>query len=287
MFLVTGATGKTGGQTVKHLLAKGASVRAFVRDEEKASQLKEQGVELLVGDIGDAGAVARALDGVEGILLTLPNGPNQLDWELSVLKNAELASIKHLVYMSSTESNAENPRRIPQVHWKVVEAIQASSLNWTIMRPNFFMQGIFPFAGQVKANDAFSFPAGDGTASMCDVRDVGEVAAIILTGGEGHYGQTYDLTGPDIVSMHDVASLLSQKLGREITYKPMPLQAFHDYLAKVLKSDWHVEGVVELMQEMSEEGGLDFTTDTMGDILGRPPMSLAKFIEEHKGMYSA
>ncbi|NKB43963.1 MAG: NAD(P)H-binding protein [Alphaproteobacteria bacterium] len=285
MFLVTGATGKTGGQTIKQLLAKGASVRAFVRNEEKAAPLKEQGVELVVGDIGDADAVAKAMDGVDGVLLTLPNGPNQLDWELGVLKQAEAAGVKHLVYMSSTESNADNPRRIPQVHWKVVEAIMASNVNWTIMRPNFFMQGIFPFAGQVKANDAFAFPAGDGTASMCDVRDVGEVAAVILTGGESHYGKTYDLTGPDIVSFHDVAALLSKTLGREITYNPMPLQAFHDYLAKVLKSDWHVDGVVELMQEMSEEGGLDFTTETMGELLRRPPTTIAQFIEEHKAMF--
>jgi NAD(P)H dehydrogenase (quinone) len=285
MFLVTGATGKTGGQTVKHLLARGAKVRAIVRNEEKAAPLKEQGVELVVGDIGDAEVVARVLEGVDGVLLTLPNGPNQLDWELGVLKQAEAAGVKHLVYMSSTESNADNPRRIPQVHWKVVQAIQASSLNWTIMRPNFFMQGIFPFAGQVKANNGFTFPAGDGTASMCDVRDVGEVAAIILTGGESHYGKTYDLTGPDIVSMHDVAALLTKSLGHEITYTPMSLQAFHDYLVKVLKSDWHIEGVVELMQEMSEEGGLEFTTDTMGELLGRPPVSLAQFIEEHKAMF--
>lgn len=285
MYLVTGATGKTGGQTVKHLLAKGAPVRAFVRNEEKAAPLKEQGVELAIGDIGDADAVAKAMDGVEGVLLTLPNGPNQLDWEMGVLKQAEAAGVKHMVYLSSTESNSDNPRRIPQVHVKVAEAVMASSMGWTIMRPNFFMQGIYPFAGQVKANDAFSFPAGDGTASMCDVRDVGEVAAIILTGCEAHYGKTYDLTGPDIVSMHDVASLLSKTLGREITYKPMPLQAFHDYLASVLKSDWHVEGVVELMQEMSEEGGLDYTTDTMGELLGRPPMNIAQFIEEHKGMF--
>ena len=61
MFLVTGATGKTGGQTVKHLLAKGAPVRAIVRNEEKAAPLKEQGVELVVGDIGDTDAVAKAL----------------------------------------------------------------------------------------------------------------------------------------------------------------------------------------------------------------------------------
>ncbi len=285
MFLVTGATGKTGGQTVKHLLARGAKVRAIVRNAEKAAPLKEQGVDLVVGDIGDAEVVAKAMKGIEGVMLTLPNGPNQLKWELDIIKAAEAAGVKHLVYMSSTESNPDNPRRIPQVHVKVAEAAEASPVGSTIMRPNFFMQNVLGFAAQVKAGDSFTFPAGDGTASMCDVRDVGEVAAIILTEGKPHIGKTYDLTGPDILSMHDVATQLSKTLGRKITYVPQPLQDFHDFLARVLKSDWHIEGVVELMQEMSEEGGLDYKTDTMSELLGRPATSLEKFIEEHKALF--
>lgn len=284
MILVIGATGKTGSQTVKHLLARGASVRAFVRNPEKAAPLKEQGAELFVGDIADETAVAKALDGIESVMLTLPNGPNQLEWELGVIKQAEAAGVKHLTYMSSTESNADNPRRIPQMHVKAVEAIEASSLGWTILRPNFFMQAIFGFAASVKANDSFTFPAGDGTATMCDARDIGEVAAIILT-GDGHIGKTYDLTGPDILSMHDVARLLTETLGRTIAYVPMSLDDFGAYLGKFIKSEWHNEGVVELMQEMSEEGGLKFKTETLGELLGRPPRSLAQFITEHKAMY--
>lgn len=284
MFLVTGATGKTGGQTVKHLLAKGAPVRALVRNAEKAAPLKEQGVELVVGDVGDAAIVAQAMEGVSGVMLTLPNGPNQLAWELEIIKQAEAADVKHLVYLSSTESNPDNPRLIPQVHVKVHDAAVASPVGSTILRPNFFMQNVLGFAPSVKANNTFTFPAGDGTAAMCDVRDVGEVAAIVLT-GEGHIGKVYDLTGPDILSMHDVASLLSKTLGCEITYVPQSLEDFRTWLGQFVKNEWHLNGVVELMQEMSEEGGLDYKTQTMSELLGRPSTSLAQFIEEHKAAF--
>ena len=284
MILVIGATGKTGSQTVKHLLARGASVRALMRNAEKAAPMADQGVELVVGDVGDEATLAKALDGIDGVMLTLPNGPNQLDLELSVVKQAEAAGVKQLAYMSSTESNADNPRRIPQVHVKVVEAIQASKLGWTILRPNFFMQNIFGFAASVKAKDFFTFPAGDGTATMCDARDIGEVAAVVLT-NDGHLGKTYDLTGPDILSMHDVAKLLSDALGRSITYEPQSLEDFSAFLSQFLKSEWHNDGVVELMQEMSEEGGLKFKTETIAELLGRPPVSLAQFIDEHISMY--
>ncbi len=284
MILVTGATGKTGGQTVKHLLAKGASVRALVRNEEKAAPLKEQGVELVVGDVGDKAVVAKAMADVDGLMLTLPNGPNQFDWEMGILKQAEAAGVKQVAYMSSTESNPENPRRIPQVHVKVVEALQASSLEWTILRPNFFMQNMFMFLAPIKANDSFIFPSGDGKAAMCDVRDIGEVAALVLT-SDGHLGKSYDLTGPELLTLHDAARILSEIVERTITYIPESIDDFRARMQNILTNQWHIDGVVELMQEMAEEGGLDYTTNTVEELLGRPPISLKQFLEEHKTMF--
>ena len=72
MFLVTGITGKVGGATAKHLLARGKQVRALVRDREKAANWAAQGVELVNGDLNDAAAMERALKGVEGAFVMLP-----------------------------------------------------------------------------------------------------------------------------------------------------------------------------------------------------------------------
>ena len=72
MFLVMGITGKVGGATARHLLARGKNVRALVRDREKAASWADQGVELVDGDWNDAAAIQRALDGVEGAFLMLP-----------------------------------------------------------------------------------------------------------------------------------------------------------------------------------------------------------------------
>ena len=284
MILVTGATGKTGGQTVKHLLTRGAPVRALVRNAEKAAPLAARGVELIVGDAGDGAAVAGALDGAEKLMLTLPNGPDQLEWEMGIVKQAEAAGVEHVAYLSSTESNPENPRRIPQVHVEVAAALKASNLGWTILRPNFFMQNMFMFAASVKANDSFTFPLGDGKVAMCDARDVGEVAALVLT-GDGHLGKSYDLTGPELLSMHDAADTLSSIAGRAVAYVPEPIDDFRTRLRNVLASEWHVEGVVELMRETAEEGGLVQPTGTVEELLGRPPCSLARFLEEHKTMF--
>lgn len=284
MILVTGATGKTGGQTVRHLLASGAPLRALVRSAEKAAPLAARGVELIVGDAGDEATVARALNGVERLMLTLPNGPNQMDWEIGIVKQAEAAGVEHVAYLSSTESNPGNPRRIPQAHVKVTEALQASGMGWTILRPNFFMQNMFMFLASIKTNDSFAFPLKDGKTAMCDVRDIGEVAALVLT-GDGHAGKSYDLTGPELLTLYDAADILSRIVGRAVTYVPEPIDDFRTRMLNVLASRWHAEGVVELMQEIAEEGGLDYTTDTVEKLLGRPPNSLARFLEEHKAMF--
>ena len=284
MILVTGATGKTGSQTVRSLLARGAPVRVLVRNAEKAAPLAARGVELIVGDAGDEATVARAVDGVERLMLTLPNGPDQLDWEMGILKQAEAAGVEHVAYLSSTESNPDNPRRIPQVHVKVAGALRASNLGWTILRPNFFMQNMFMFLASIRADDSFTFPLGDGKVAMCDARDVGEVAALVLT-GDGHLGKSYDLTGTELLTMHDAAQILSGILDRAITYVPESIDDFRARMRNMLSNQWHVEGVVELMQEIAEEGGLDHTTDTVEELLGRPPNSFARFVKEHKEMF--
>jgi uncharacterized protein YbjT (DUF2867 family) len=71
--LITGITGKVGGATARHLLAQGKTVRALVRDREKAVSWAEQGVELVDGDWNDAAAIERALEGVDGAFVMLPS----------------------------------------------------------------------------------------------------------------------------------------------------------------------------------------------------------------------
>jgi len=72
MFLITGITGKVGGATARHLLAQGKTVRALVRNREKAASWADQGVELFDGDWNDAAAIERALEGVDGAFVMLP-----------------------------------------------------------------------------------------------------------------------------------------------------------------------------------------------------------------------
>ena len=282
MILLTGATGKTGGETAKALVEKGASLRAVVRDEAKAADLNAAGVELVVGDIADPEIVKRGLDGVEKAFMLLPNGEQQLALEKQFTDLAVAAGVKHLVKMSSMEAIADAKTPIPQGHWAAEEYIRASGLDWTMIKPNFFMQNLLTSAGTIKEQRKFFLPMGDGKTGMADVRDIGAVCAEALT-GEGHAGQSYEITGPEIVSFYDVADGFSEVLGEKVEYVAIPMEVFREKLSAILEP-WHLNAVCALFQEIADIG-LDHTTNTFKELIDRDPISIQKFIEDNVTLF--
>lgn len=282
MILLTGATGKIGGETAKQLLKKGASLRALVRDEAKAADLKTAGVELVVGDIADADTVTQALTGAEKAFLLLPNGETQEANEKQFTDLAVAAGVKHLVKMSSMEAVADAETPIPQAHWAAEEHIRASGLDWTMVKPNFFMQNLLASAGSIKEQRKFFLPMGDGTTGMADARDIGAVCAEVLTGA-GHAGQSYEITGPEVLSFHDVADRFSEVLGEKVQYIPLPMEQFREKMTGILVP-WHLNAVCELFREIAEIG-LDHTTDTFKQLIGRDPISVKQFVQDHLAIF--
>jgi uncharacterized protein YbjT (DUF2867 family) len=245
VILLTGVTGKTGGETAKQLLAKGATLRAIVRNEAKAADLKAAGVELVVGDVADADTVKKALEGAETAFLTLPNGRNQEAQEKQFTDLAVAAGVRHLVKMSSMEAVARAQTPIPKAHWAVEEHIRASGIAWTMVKPNFFMQNLLGSAAGIKANRKFSLPMGDGTTGMADIRDIAAVCVEVLT-GKGHAGQSYEITGPEVLTFHEVAARFSAVLGEKVEYVPMPIDQFRERMQNILEP-WHLHAVCELL----------------------------------------
>lgn len=282
MILLTGVTGKTGGETARQLLARGEKLRAIVRNEAKAADLKAAGVELVVGDVADAETVKKALKGAEKAFLTLPNGRHQEAQEKQFTDLAVAAGVQHLVKMSSMEAVAHAQTPIPRAHWAVEEHIRASALAWTMVKPNFFMQNLLSSAAGIKANRKFSLPMGNGTTGMADIRDIAAVCAEVLT-GKGHSGQSYEITGPEVLTFSQVAERFSAVLGEKVEYVPMPMDQFRTRMTGVLEP-WHLNAVCELFREIAETG-LDHTTDTFRKLMGREPRSVTQFIQDHVALF--
>ncbi|MBN8280826.1 MAG: NmrA family NAD(P)-binding protein, partial [Gammaproteobacteria bacterium] len=234
-------------------------------------------------------AVRQALAGVEKAFLLLPNGEHQEAQEKQFTDLAKAAGVKHLVKMSSMEAVANAKSPIPKAHWAVEQYIRASGLAWTMVKPNFFMQNLLASAKLIKEQGMFSLPMGEGTTGMADARDIGAVCAEVLAGqgpaGKGHAGQSYEITGPEVLTFHEVAAQFTEVLGKPVRYVPMPMAQFRERMTNVLKP-WHLNAVCELFQEIADVG-LDHTTDTFRKLLGRDPIPLRQFIRDHKSAFAA
>jgi uncharacterized protein YbjT (DUF2867 family) len=285
MILITGATGRTGGQAARDLAARGVPVRALVRDATKAAPLAAAGVELAVGDAGDAASVRAALRGVSKVAVIFPNGERQLELEKRVVDLAAEAGVVHIVKISSMESlpTAHNPTH--RMHWDSETHIRASGVPWTMVRPSFYMQNFLANAYTIKTEGRFYYPFGDqGAATLSDSRDAGAFAAQCLA-TPGHEGQSYDVTSPDKLGFHEIADTFSRELGRKVEYVPQDPAAYKAHLGKFLASRWHLDAVCDIFAEIAAGYVVD-PTDTFQRVMGRPATTLAQFIREHRAVFT-
>lgn len=279
MILLTGITGKTGGATAAALLNRGLPVRAIVRDTDKAAEWAAKGVELVQGDLSDSASVESAMEGCDQAVLIVPNSLEQEGLELGFVESAVKAGIKHLIKLSSPEAVKGTTSPIPLVHIASEDAIRASGLNYTMVRPHFFMQNLINYGAAAKQTGQISLPMGEGNVSPTDCKDAGEFIAEVIAGGEQHYGQSYDISGPELMDFNQIAEAFGDVLGQEVKYVDADPAAYKERMRQFLTSDWHSDAVETLFAEIADKTTPGHVTDTFEKIVGRPPTSFREFLK--------
>ena len=204
MILLTGATGRVGSAAAKALISAGVPFRALIRDPDKL-HFDPDAAEIVQGDLNDAAIVEQALEGVSRALIVMGNHPDQAKLERQFASLAADAGVSHLVKVSSMEAAPHATATLPKNHYDTEQYIASLGLDWTFLRPNYYMQNMLMYAGSIARTGSFALPLGTAKTAMIDARDVGEVAAVVLT-GEGHAGQAYRLTGPTMMDFHEAVS---------------------------------------------------------------------------------
>jgi uncharacterized protein YbjT (DUF2867 family) len=168
--------------------------------------------------------------------------------------------------------------------------VQASGVPHAIVRPNLFMQNIpentIP---SIDADGNFYVNVGEARISMVDTRDIAAVAAALLT-EPGHEGKAYDVTGPEALSYHDVASKLSDTTGKKTAYIDAPDDAVRGALLGFGIGEWLAGALVDLYQDYRRSGKGGYAaqvTDTVERIMGRPPRRLEQLLAEQRGQAGA
>lgn len=282
--LVTGATGSNGGEILKLFAAGHVPVRAMVRDRSRADAIKQPHVEIVEGDFDRPGTLLAALKGVTHAFLLTNSTERAEAQQLAFVDAARQSGVAHLVKLSQLHADPNSPVRFLRYHAHVEAAIQASGMAYTFLRPNLFMQGLLAFGATIKAQNAFYAAAGDAKVSLVDVRDIAQVAVAALTQA-GHENKTYDLTGPQALSHAQVATCLSQVLGREITFVDVPPEAMHQALLGMKMPAWQAEGLLEDYAHY-RRGEAAAVASGVQDATGHAPRSFDAFAHDYAALFS-
>ena len=276
--LVTGATGNIGSHIIPQLLKAGANVRALVRDVKKAEELSNSGVILFEGDFSNQEALNEAAFGADSIMAITPAGPDAVTQGEALLKAARNSGSPHYVRLSAIGAASDAPTENGRFHYQTDEAVVASGLTYTILRPHFFMQNLFMSVETIRADGTMYWGMGNGKLGMIDVRDIADAFANILLNG-GHENTIYTPTGPASISFSDIADIISNGTGNKVEYVPVSIEAVGDAILKAGWGEWGAQVMMDYSKAYASGWG-DFTNDDVETLTGNTPRSFQKLFDE-------
>jgi len=281
MILVTGATGHFGKATIGFLLKKGISannISALVRDISKADDLKVKGIQLKTGDYNDYASLLSAFKGVDKLLLVSGNDiQNRQQQQENAVNAAKEAGVKHIIYTSFVRKNETETSPIALLgksHIETDKIIKASGIPYTIMLNSLYADVLPMFMGEKVLETGIYLPAGDGKTSFATRLDMAEAAASILA-GEGHENKEYVVANTNKYSLNDVATILSEISGRQITYTSPATEVYIDTLSNA--------GMFAGFSEAIKQGEFDTATSDLEKLIGRKPASMKDFLQSIYG----
>jgi len=280
--LVLGPTGNVGSALIPKLTAIGADVRALTHDKpsdtSKVEALKDAGVEVVSGDLNNLDSLHAAFEGVAKVFLLTAPGPKGGAMASNAIAAAKRSGNPHVVNHSVAKAAPDHPSRFGREHGETEVELMESGLPYTFVRAIYFMQNTFAAAQTVASQGTVFMPMKNGHVGMIDARDVAEAEAVVLT-SDGHEGKNYLLTGPESISISDVAEALSKVLGKEVKYVDVPPEAAKEGMLGAGIPEWIADGIIEGSVATSE-GLEDFTTDDFEKLTGHRPHSYETFARD-------
>lgn len=219
--LVTAANGNTGFPAAKTLLELGFQVRVFVRNPNtsKARELNSLGAELFVGDIEDIRDTRKALEGIQRAFF-VPAYPNLLFQGETFATAAEEMGLEHVVALTQWTSSNAHPSSYTKEHWLVDQAFKRlPTVKVTIINPGLFA---FPYFMAMETVAQFGMMQDFGSNAPPSNEDIGAVVAHILKDPDKHDGQTYRITGREVLTSQQKADIIGKILGRKVKVIRLP-----------------------------------------------------------------
>lgn len=279
MILITGASGNIGTTVVECLRARQAPFRIGSR---KPNSVSQDGAEIVPFDFLNASTFRSAVQGCNAVFLLRPPAISDTRKTLnSFLDVARSQGVQHIVFVSVAGA-ADNPL-VP--HHAVEQHLRQKSEGWTILRPGFFAQNLGDaYRDDIVQDDRIFLPAGAGRVAFIDGRDIAEVAVNVLINPASHQAQIYTLTGSESLSFVEVATALSDELGRAIVYQPASVPGYFSHLfrRKMPLEQILVQTILHVGLRFGQAEAVD---NTLAKLLGHPPRKLRDYVRDYRDLW--
>jgi NAD(P)H dehydrogenase (quinone) len=270
---VTGSTGGLGGMLARQLAGSGFAQRLLVRDAARAPELA--GASAVVCSYGDGAASRQALDGVKLLfMVSAAEAEDRLQQHYAFVDAAADAGVQHVVYTSFYGAAPDATFTLARDHYATEERIKASGMDFTFLRDNFYLDFLPLMTGE---DGVIRGPAGEGVFSGVTREDVARSAHAVLRDPAIHKGMTYNLTGPEELTMAQAARVLSDGTGRTISYHPETVEEAYASRASYGAPQWQLDAWVSTYTAMAAGEMAGLSPDVHG-LTGQDPISLAEFL---------
>ncbi|MFD8919238.1 NmrA family NAD(P)-binding protein [Streptomyces sp. NPDC059569] len=282
LFLITGATGRTGAGTVHLLLERGHRVRALVhREDERSRALAEAGAEIALADLHDLDGMAAAVRGVTGAYLCHPILPGLIEATAYFAQAATEAGVRSVVNMSQISARRDAGSDAARQHWVCERLLDRTGLLTVHIRPTFFAEWLTLWWERRDGEGHLRLPFGDGRHAPVTAADQSRVIAALLVDPEPHDRALYTLHGPVELNHREIARTISTTLGIPVRYEPIGVEEFASAMTRRGLPTHLVQHVSNVAVDY-RNGVFAGTNDNVERIGGHAPLSVEQFVLAHK-----
>jgi uncharacterized protein YbjT (DUF2867 family) len=274
--VVTGANGNVGTPLVEALAVRDVPTRAAIHGSDAAF---EADVETVAFDFDAFETWGPAFRNARGLFILRPPHISSVEDSINPAIDAAVdQGVEHVVTLSVM--GAEGNPFLP--HRRIEKHVESLGVAWTHIRPGFYMQNLAGIHDTgIRRHDEIIVPAGDGAANWVDTRDIGELAAVVLAEGAEHGGRVYEPTGPEALDYHEVADILSEVLGRSISYERPGVWRYIQHMRR--DTDFELGFILFscILHTLVRLGRSTRITDDVEAVLGRSPRDVRTFAEDY------
>ena len=254
------------------------------RSDQAAARLRADGIEAVVADLAAPATLRPALEDVDAVYVANPASPQLADHEGNLAQAAVAAGVRHLVKLSVIGAAPDSPITFGRMHHASEQAIAASGIPATMVRPNGFMQNTLAWAAQIPGG-VIRGPVMDACWSIVDVRDIAAVAVAALRDPDARSGATYTVTGPEASSPREQVAVLAEQLDRPLRAKEVTIQQAQQAMLSAGWPEWGVERMGELFHLYADGLAMEISHD-VEVVTGRPPRHYRQFVSDHRPAFA-